>query len=66
MDTLSQTEKLAYRIEEAVQATGLGRSFLYEAMKSGELPAFKIGGRRLIGRDELVAFIDRHRAASQR
>lgn len=65
MDTLN-SEKLAYRIEEAVKATGLGRSFLYEAMKSGDLRAFKVGGRRLIGRDDLIAFIDRHRMAAGR
>ncbi|WP_298333227.1 helix-turn-helix domain-containing protein [Asticcacaulis sp.] len=51
------TQKLAYRIDEAVKASGLGRSFLYERMADGSLKSIKIGGRRLILRDELVAFL---------
>jgi excisionase family DNA binding protein len=59
--TISQTaQKLAYRIDEAVKASGLGRSFLYERMASGELPSVKIGGRRLILHQELVTFLSRN------
>ncbi|WKL58003.1 helix-turn-helix domain-containing protein [Asticcacaulis sp. ZE23SCel15] len=49
--------KLAYRIDEAVRATGLGRSFLYERMAEGSLKSVKIGGRRLILQDDLMAFL---------
>ncbi|WKL56111.1 hypothetical protein Q1W73_10400 [Asticcacaulis sp. ZE23SCel15] len=41
-------DKLAYRIDEAVKASGLGRSFLYEKMAEGKLRSVKVGGRRLI------------------
>jgi excisionase family DNA binding protein len=44
-----------------VQASGLGKSTLYEAMQAGELRYIKIGAARLIKRDDLEAFIDRHR-----
>lgn len=54
------TQKLAYRIDEAVKASGLGRSFLYERMASGELPSVKVGGRRLILHQELVTFLSRN------
>ncbi|WP_343684107.1 helix-turn-helix domain-containing protein [Asticcacaulis sp.] len=59
MTSPAQTEpqKLAYRIDEAVKASGLGRSFLYERMADGSLKSVKIGGRRLIMRDDLLRFL---------
>ncbi|MDC7693861.1 helix-turn-helix domain-containing protein [Asticcacaulis sp. DXS10W] len=53
----NESEKLAYRIDEAVKASGLGRSFLYERMADGSLKSVKIGGRRLIMRDDLLRFL---------
>ncbi|BEV10338.1 hypothetical protein ATDW_08340 [Asticcacaulis sp. DW145] len=53
----NEPQKLAYRIDEAVKASGLGRSFLYERMADGSLKSVKIGGRRLILREDLVAFL---------
>jgi excisionase family DNA binding protein len=53
--------KLAYRIDEAVKASGLGRSFLYEQIAGGALKSFKVGGRRLIARADLEAFLDKAR-----
>ena len=64
MDILPHSEKLAYRINEAVNASGLGRSFLYEEIKSNTLPSFKAGGRRLILRADLVAYLERHKQNS--
>jgi len=52
-----EPQKLAYRIDEAVKASGLGRSFLYERMADGSLKSVKIGGRRLIMRDDLLRFL---------
>ncbi|CAM3239035.1 helix-turn-helix domain-containing protein [Asticcacaulis taihuensis] len=51
-------DKISYRIDEAVKASGLGRSFLYEKMAEGALRSVKVGGRRLILRRDLLAFID--------
>jgi excisionase family DNA binding protein len=49
--------KLAYSIDEAVKASGLGRSFLYERIAEGSLKSVKIGGRRLILQEDLVLFL---------
>lgn len=49
----AKTDKLAYRIDEAVAATGIGRTSLYEMIKAGALKTRKIGRRTLIERDEL-------------
>jgi predicted DNA-binding transcriptional regulator AlpA len=40
-----EPQKLAYGIDEAVKASGLGRSFLYERMVSGKPNPIKVGGR---------------------
>jgi len=40
--------KLAYSIEEVVEVTGLGRSFLYEILASGQLTARRVGVRRTV------------------
>ncbi len=50
-------DKLAFRIDEAVKASGLGRTFLYERIASGDLPSIKVGARRLILRQELMNFL---------
>lgn len=49
--------KLAYSISEAVRASGLGRTYLYEKIGSGDLKSRKIGGRRVILRDDLLDFL---------
>lgn len=51
-------DKISFRVDEAVKASGLGRSFLYEKMSEGQLRSIKIGGRRLILKTDLVAFIN--------
>lgn len=56
--------KLLYGIEEATQVTCLGRSKLYELMASGDLESVKVGKRRLIPAESLVAFIAKLRAAA--
>jgi len=35
-------------VPQAIEATGLGRSTLFEKIKSGELESVKVGKRRLI------------------
>jgi excisionase family DNA binding protein len=54
---VSPHEKLAYQINEAVQVSGLGRTTLYELIKSGKIRTMKAAGRRLILRSDLEAFL---------
>lgn len=35
--------RLFFRVEEAAEALGLGRSKLYQLIQAGEIPAVKIG-----------------------
>ena len=50
-------EKLAYRVDEASEVSGLGRSKLYEEIKAGRLRSVRVGGRRLILHEDLVALL---------
>jgi excisionase family DNA binding protein len=50
-------DRIAYDPEEAARLISRSRNSLYKFISSGELPSFKLGGKRLILRDELLAFI---------
>lgn len=50
-------EKLAFTVAEAVTATGLSRSAIYEDMKAGKLVARKRGATTLILRDSLIEYL---------
>jgi excisionase family DNA binding protein len=55
--------KLAFRIDEACHVLGIGRTSLYELVKSGELKLIKIAGRTLVPRSELERLTQVDRAA---
>ncbi|MEV5692462.1 helix-turn-helix domain-containing protein [Micromonospora globbae] len=48
------------RVEEAARALGIGRSLVYNLIRSGRLRSFKVGSRRLIPAaaiDETIAML---------
>ena len=49
--------KMAYRIREACQCLGIGKTSLYELVKSGDLKLIKIAGRTLVPRSEIERLI---------
>lgn len=55
-------DKFALRINEAASLSGLSRSTLYKLLSNQKLRAVKIGGRRLILREDLQALL---RAATE-
>jgi len=50
-------DKFALRINEAASLSGLSRSTLYKLLSNQKLRAVKIGGRRLILREDLQALL---------
>ncbi len=46
-------------VPNAVKASGLSRTTIYEALKRGELTAVKAGRRTLIRYADLLAYMDR-------
>jgi len=45
-----------YRVSEAMDVTGFGRSFLYKMMELGRLRSVKAGGGRRIPESALIEF----------
>lgn len=41
---------------------GIGRTFMFELIATGEIDSFKIGSRRRISHDTLTGYIERLRA----
>ena len=58
-------EKLAYRVVEAAYALAISRSRLYELIGCGDIKILKDGGRTLIRRSELEAYLLRLEQVSQ-
>ena len=52
-------DRLAYSIEEATEAANTGKTALYEALGSGELPAHKRGRRTLILAADLRLWLEK-------
>lgn len=49
--------KIAYRIDEVVAASGLGRTTIYALISEGKLRSFRVAGRRLVHADDLRDFL---------
>jgi excisionase family DNA binding protein len=56
-------EPLAYRVQDACHALGIGRTSLYELVKTGELKLIRVAGRSLVPRSELERLTRVDRAA---
>lgn len=57
---MSETiEKLAYSIEEATDALGVGRTHMFDLLRRGEIDSIKSGRRRLIPVSALRAYLAR-------
>jgi hypothetical protein len=51
------SNKIAYSISEVVQGTGLGRTFVYESIRRGDLKVRKAGRRTIILPPDLEAWL---------
>lgn len=54
---MPETIVFAFTVADAVRASGLSRTRLYEALAAGDLKARKAGRRTLIARSDLEAFL---------
>lgn len=59
-----EQRRISYSIEAAAEETGIGRSYIYMAIKAGELASLKLGKRRLIMHDDLVSWLQTKRQAA--
>jgi excisionase family DNA binding protein len=57
VEAITPDERRAYRVSDFCRAYGLGRTKVYELIKSGVLSSVSVGGRRLIPREAAEALI---------
>jgi excisionase family DNA binding protein len=50
---------VSYSVEDAAKALGIGRTFVFQLIKEGQLKAVKIGRRTLVPVKEVEAFLCR-------
>lgn len=58
----SARSRLVYSIDEAAELLGIGRTFMFHLVATGEIESFKLGKRRKIPREEIDRYIKRLRA----
>jgi excisionase family DNA binding protein len=51
-------------VQEVSEQLGMGRSWVYNQIKSGELPSVQLGGTVKIKREDLEQYIQRHHRSS--
>jgi excisionase family DNA binding protein len=54
--------KLAYGVTEVAELLSVGRTTVYELIRTDQLRTLKIGTRRLISHEDLEAFVDAARS----
>jgi excisionase family DNA binding protein len=58
-DSAGRPVKQLYSAEEAAEFLGIGRTFLFRLLATGQIESFKIGRKRKITRDALDAYVQR-------
>lgn len=53
--------KLVYSVQEAAEQLGVGRTTVFELIRTGKLASIKIGQRRLVTRADVESFVERLR-----
>jgi excisionase family DNA binding protein len=50
--------------EEMAEWIGIGRTLAYRLLSSGEIPSYKIGRRRIVGRSDVEAWLEKRKSGS--
>jgi excisionase family DNA binding protein len=53
-------------IPQLCQELGMGKSWIYRRLRSGEIPSIRLGRTIKVRRDELEEYLQRHHYASRR
>jgi excisionase family DNA binding protein len=57
--TIEQSELLT--VDETIRLLRLGRTRVNEILRSGDLPSYKLGRRRLVRRRDIEEWLERHK-----
>jgi excisionase family DNA binding protein len=55
--TSALDQRLSLSVDDASMVTGLGRTKLFEAIRSGALPSVRVGGRRVVLVEDLRQYL---------
>ena len=55
--TTALNDRMSLSVDDASAVTGLGRGKLFEAIRTGELPSVRVGGRRLVLVEDLRQYL---------
>jgi len=58
-------ERLLYRVAEAAEILGIGKSKAWELVQRGSIESIKIDGSRRVPREALADYVERQRAAAR-
>lgn len=58
-DTNNAARQLSYTVKQAAAQLGIGRTSIYELIKTGDLTPIKLRQRTLLRHDDLVALLER-------
>jgi len=59
---LSRLRSVLYSVEEAADLLGIGRTYMFHLLATGEIDSFKIGKLRKISSNALDGYIERLRS----
>ena len=57
-DRIAKSDPLLLSVDEAARLLGIGRTVVYRLLSQGDLRSVKVGGRRLVPRSAVDAFVD--------
>ncbi len=61
MDVQTEQPELL-TVDETIRTLRLGRTRVNEVLRSGDLPSYKLGRRRLVRRQDIEEWLERHKA----
>jgi excisionase family DNA binding protein len=59
MTTMTDTPRMAYRINEAAKQVGISRATIYRWIATGKLKTVKVGGIRLVSAKAIHVLIEK-------
>ncbi|MCZ2837179.1 helix-turn-helix domain-containing protein [Modestobacter sp. VKM Ac-2985] len=57
--------RLMHPTDESAALLGVGRSVLYGLLRNDVIPSIRLGGKRLVARADLEAYVDRLRSQAE-
>lgn len=57
---MSEMERMVFSIQEVAEMLGISKSYAYELVRNGTIPALQLGRKRVIPKEEFKKWINRN------